>query len=44
MRDAWHVPVPWPLVALVVILVAICAPAVASWRRRERARGRLVET
>jgi ABC-type transport system substrate-binding protein len=44
MRDAWNVPVLWPLVALVVILVAICAPAVASWRRRERARGRLVET
>lgn len=41
MRAAWNHPVLWPIAVLLVVLVAVAAPAVASYRRRERARGRL---
>ena len=41
MRAAWNHPVLWPVAVLVMILVLAAAPAVASYRRRERARGGL---
>jgi oligopeptide transport system substrate-binding protein len=43
MRSAWNRPQLWPLGLVAVILLAIWIPAIASWRRRERARGRLLE-
>lgn len=41
MRAAWNHPVVWPLVALAAILAIGLAPAVWSYRNRERARGKL---
>ena len=40
MRAEWNRPVVWPLGLLLAVLVASAAPAVLSWRRRERALGR----
>ncbi len=40
LRADWNRPVLWPLGLLVVVLVAGAAPAVLSWRRRERTLGR----
>ncbi len=39
-RAEWNHPVRWPLLLVLVILVAAIAPAVFSYRRRERAAGR----
>jgi ABC-type transport system substrate-binding protein len=36
LRDEWNSPVRWPLLALVVLLLAVVGPAMWSWRRRER--------
>lgn len=36
-RAAWNVPSRWPLAAVGLLLAALAAPAVMSWRRRERA-------
>lgn len=35
-REAWNQPVLWPIVLLVVGLVAVIAPAAIAWRRHER--------
>ncbi len=35
-RAAWNHPVLWPIALLVGLLVAVIAPAVIAWRRRER--------
>jgi ABC-type transport system substrate-binding protein len=35
-RAEWNRPVLWPIVLLVVALVAVIAPAVIGWRRHER--------
>ncbi len=35
-REAWNRPVLWPLVLIVLALVATAIPAVRSYRRRER--------
>ena len=40
-RAEWNVPVVWPLLAALAVLVLALIPAVVSYRRRERARGRL---
>ena len=40
LRAEWNRPVLWPLGLLMAVLVAGAAPAVMSWRRRERALGR----
>ncbi|HMM55045.1 MAG TPA: ABC transporter substrate-binding protein [Candidatus Desulfobacillus sp.] len=39
-RAAWNRPVLWPLGLAALGLAAVAAPAVAGWRRRERAGGR----
>jgi len=44
MRAAWNHPALWPLAILVAVLILVAAPAVSSYRRRERARGRLATT
>ncbi|THF67450.1 peptide ABC transporter substrate-binding protein [Pseudothauera nasutitermitis] len=36
-RAAWNRPVLWPLAVLAVLLAAMVAPALAHWRRHERA-------
>lgn len=41
MRAEWNRPIVWPIGLLLVILAAGAAPAVLSWRRRERALGRM---
>ena len=40
-RAAWNRPVIWPIVAVLAILALAIAPAVRSYRRRERAHGKL---
>src|SRR6185436_11210543 len=40
-RAEWNAPVVWPLLAVVLVLVLAFVPAVLSYRRRERARGKL---
>jgi len=35
-RAEWNRPVLWPIVLLIVALVAVIAPAVIGWRRHER--------
>jgi oligopeptide transport system substrate-binding protein len=35
-RDEWNRPVLWPIGLLLGLLVAVIAPAVIAWRRRER--------
>lgn len=35
-RAEWNRPVLWPIILLVVALVAVIAPAVIGWRRHER--------
>jgi oligopeptide transport system substrate-binding protein len=35
-RAAWNRPVLWPIALLAGLLVAVIAPAVIAWRRRER--------
>jgi ABC-type transport system substrate-binding protein len=40
LRAEWNRPVRWPLALFAAVLVAGAVPAVWSWRRRERARGR----
>jgi hypothetical protein len=32
----WNKPVWWPVVAIVLVLLAAIVPAFAAWRRRER--------
>ncbi|HEX4986068.1 MAG TPA: ABC transporter substrate-binding protein [Burkholderiales bacterium] len=41
MRAQWNRPVLWPIAALAALLGLALAPAVRSYRRRERSRGRL---
>ena len=41
MRARWNLPVLWPLLAAVAALVLALIPAVLSYRRRERAGGKL---
>ena len=41
MRAQWNSPVLWPLLAALGALVLALFPAVLSYRRRERARGKL---
>ena len=36
-RAAWNEPVLWPLAVVALLLVALVAPAVVHWRRRETA-------
>jgi len=36
-RERWNQPVRWPLAAAALLLLALVAPAVLSWRKRERA-------
>jgi ABC-type transport system substrate-binding protein len=36
-RADWNQPTRWPLVAMALLLAALAAPAMLSWRRRERA-------
>jgi oligopeptide transport system substrate-binding protein len=37
-RAAWNRPVLWPIALLAGGLVAVIAPAVIAWRRREEGR------
>jgi ABC-type transport system substrate-binding protein len=39
-RAQWNRPNPWPLLAVAAVLAAGLWPAVATYRRRERARGK----
>lgn len=39
-RNEWNQPVVWPLLLIALILMALCAPAYLSYRRRERMAGR----
>lgn len=39
-RRAWNMPHWWPFVLLIAVLAAFSAPAVASWKRRERGTAR----
>jgi hypothetical protein len=41
MRADWNRPVVWPIVAIFATLTLALVPAVYSYRRRERAGGRL---
>jgi oligopeptide transport system substrate-binding protein len=41
MRADWNRPVVWPIVAIFATLTLALVPAVSSYRRRERAGGRL---
>jgi MYXO-CTERM domain-containing protein len=41
MRAQWNSPVLWPLLAALAALVLALIPAVRSYRRRERAGGKL---
>jgi len=36
-REQWNQPTRWPLAVVALLLAALAAPAVLSWRRRERA-------
>jgi oligopeptide transport system substrate-binding protein len=36
LRREWNRPVIWPLVAIILVLIASAIPAVVSYRRRER--------
>jgi len=40
-RREWNQPVLWPIAAGIVALIALAVPAFLSYRRRERAAGRL---
>jgi oligopeptide transport system substrate-binding protein len=40
LRANWNQPVLWPLVFLLLALVAAIAPAIWSWRQREQGSGR----
>jgi len=40
MREQWNRPVEWPLAAILAVLVLASAPAVLSYRRREKRAGR----
>jgi len=40
LREAWNRPVVWPIVLLLVVLVATAIPAVRVYRRRERSAAR----
>ncbi len=37
-RDAWNRPVAWPLLLLLLVLVAFTLPALHTWRARETAK------
>ena len=39
-RAEWNRPVEWPLVAIMLVLIAASAPAYLSYRRREKRAGR----
>ena len=39
-RRAWNTPLWWPFGLLIAVLAAFAAPAVVSWRRRERVTAR----
>jgi oligopeptide transport system substrate-binding protein len=41
MRARWNSPVLWPVLAALAALVLALIPAVLSYRRRERAGGKL---
>lgn len=41
MRKAWNRPNPWPIAIACAIVFALLWPAVVSYRRRERARGKV---
>lgn len=43
MRAKWNSPVVWPLLAALAAFALILIPAVLSYRRRERAGGKLAE-
>jgi len=38
LREEWNRPVLWPVAGMALLLLALIAPAVAAYRRRERAR------
>jgi oligopeptide transport system substrate-binding protein len=40
-RSEWNHPVVWPIAAMFAILALALAPAVWSYRRRERSAGKL---
>jgi oligopeptide transport system substrate-binding protein len=40
-RFEWNHPVVWPIATLLIVLVLVLAPAVRSYRKRERASGKL---
>jgi oligopeptide transport system substrate-binding protein len=41
MRTEWNHPNPWPIAIICLAIVAMLSPAFVSYRRRERARGRV---
>ncbi|HZF19305.1 MAG TPA: ABC transporter substrate-binding protein [Burkholderiales bacterium] len=43
-RAEWNRPVEWPLVAIMLVLIAASAPAYLSYRRREKRAGRDIRT
>jgi oligopeptide transport system substrate-binding protein len=36
LRKTWNAPVIWPILLILAVLAAVLAPAVVSYRRRER--------
>lgn len=38
-RAAWNHPVVWPIVVMLLLLVAAIVPAMTTYRRKQRARG-----
>ena len=41
-RADWNHPVVWPIMILLAVLALVLTPAVQSYRRRERAGGKLL--
>jgi oligopeptide transport system substrate-binding protein len=41
MRTEWNHPNPWPIAIACVAIIAVLSPAFVSYRRRERARGKV---
>lgn len=40
LREQWNAPITWPILLLVLVFLVTAAPAVISWRRKERAAAR----